>query len=102
MGFAANSLNIVEQYKYILQDLGAKVIDTQYIVPLPAELLPAALSPKYFLILMPAEETRGYPFPGNRSSTSYHRRVSRPFRGNSLQPFNAVQRTASGKRSFTR
>ncbi|MFJ5452432.1 hypothetical protein ACIPT4_05195 [Pectobacterium jejuense] len=37
MGFAANTLNIVEQYKYILQDLGAKVIDTQYIVPLPAE-----------------------------------------------------------------
>jgi hypothetical protein len=63
MGFAANTLNIVEQYKYILQDLGAKVIDTQYIVPLPAELPPAALSPKYFLILMPAEETRGYPLP---------------------------------------
>ena len=46
MGFAANTLNIVEQYKYILQDLGAKVIDTQYIVPLPAELPPAALSPQ--------------------------------------------------------
>lgn len=46
MGFAAKTLNIVEQYQYILQDLGAKVIDTQYIVPLPAELPPAALSPQ--------------------------------------------------------
>ncbi len=46
MGFATKTLNIVEQYQYILQDLGAKVIDTQYIVPLPAEFPSAALSPQ--------------------------------------------------------
>lgn len=63
MGFAANTLNIVEQYKYILQDLGAKMIDTQYIVHcLPSSRL-RRFPRKSYLILMPADKTRGYPLP---------------------------------------
>lgn len=103
MGFAAKTLNIVEQYQYILQDLGAKVIDTQYIVPSPAELPPAAFSPQILFNPYASRQDKGLsPSRAIATLQAIANKFPQPFRGHSLHPFNAVQRTASGKCSCTR
>lgn len=59
MGFAANTLNIVEQYQFVLNDLGVKTIHTQYIIALPAELPPKAQSPQILFNPYASREDKG-------------------------------------------
>ena len=81
MGFAAKTLNIVEQYQYILHDLGAKMIDTQYIVPLPAELPPAALSPQILFNPYASRKDKGL---SHSRATAALQAIADEFPGHSL------------------